>query len=256
MKTVTTRSRPRSSTVSFYTSAQRTRAAHARLLERMPRRMSDEDARERYRREKYGQPGVVDAWLAPRLSQNPNQDHARSQSLESQNQNQSRGISTNTMLARLEAGEAAGPDFADEVRCTVRVECIKAPSDGSFFVDDDTYVLHLTTAAAGAPRCLGLGQGPDDDTRASRTAELGKYQGFPESMDAPEWVRMLPSGKPVEFRTSAAAVAKVLERTAPWKQVLAQEGGPESSEMLGVIEQEDQPRVRYTHLEENEVLAG
>lgn len=117
MKTVTTRSRPRSSTVSFYASAQRTRAAHARLLERMPRRMSDEDARERYRREKYGQPGVVDAWLAARLSQN------QSQSLESQTQSPS-----DTTLARIgarQAGEAAGPDSEGEVRCTVRVECIK-----------------------------------------------------------------------------------------------------------------------------------
>lgn len=40
-------------------------------------------------------------------------------------------------------------------------------------------------------------------------------------MYAPEWVRLLPTGESVEFRASASAVAEVLERTAPWKEVLA-----------------------------------
>ena len=53
-------------------------------------------------------------------------------------------------------------------------------------------------------------------------------------MDAPEWVRMLPTGKPVVFRASAAAVAEILERTTPWKDVLAVSTFRSLSRFVGV----------------------
>ncbi|KAI1785528.1 hypothetical protein LXA43DRAFT_1065785 [Ganoderma leucocontextum] len=198
MKTVTARTRPRSSTVSYYAKSQR---------ERMPRRTSEADARERYRKQKYGQPGPVDAWLAARQSQN--QAQSQSQSLESQN--------TDGTLPRLGARQDRDAS-ADQVRCTAQVQCIKAPSDGTIFRDSDTFVLHLTTTTTGAARRLGQGDGVD--APGSRRVELGKYVGLPESLDAPEWVRC-PMGQPVEFQASAAAVAEVLRYTASWKEVMA-----------------------------------
>ena len=131
MKVTTTRSRPRSSTVSYSSNPRRTREVHARLQARLPRRMSDEDARERYRREKFGQLGPVDAWLVARLSQNRTQNQNQSQSLESQSSSTCRSI-----LPRLGPRQGGEASSADEVHCTVQVECIEVslPSSGFAFL--------------------------------------------------------------------------------------------------------------------------
>ena len=39
-------------------------------------------------------------------------------------------------------------------------------------------------------------------------------------MEAPEWMRQYHTGQPKEFWASAAAVADVLQHTAPWDEVL------------------------------------
>lgn len=39
---------------------------------------------------------------------------------------------------------------------------------------------------------------------------LGTYEGYPESLDAPQWTK-LPVGQPVVFRTSIAAVMDLLK---------------------------------------------
>ena len=107
----------------------------------------------------------------------------------------------------------------------------QAPSDpDSFFSDPDTLVLHLTTSAplplprtrrpiqttTGAVRRPG--SAPDGSAEGSNgpSIELGKYEGHPESLDAPQWAKLLPVGQPIEFRESAAGLAELLARAAPW----------------------------------------
>ncbi|EJF63279.1 hypothetical protein DICSQDRAFT_160497 [Dichomitus squalens LYAD-421 SS1] len=196
--------RPRSSTVS-YAPVRRTR---------MPRRRSEEEAEAQYRGEKkLGEPGLLDAWLAARLSQMPT------------TQTQLRGAERPDEDGYEDEGGGGKGRWGDEVHCTVQVQCIKAPNDpDSIFSDPDTFVLHLTTSSplsstrrpiqttTGAERRLGGTDGSD----RWRRIELGTYAGHPESLDAPPWTRLLPAGQVVEFRESAAGLAELLARAAPW----------------------------------------
>ena len=87
--------RPRSSMLSYLP------VCPIQMRSRMPRRRSEEDAEALYRKEKQlGQPGLLDAWLAARLSQN-------------QSQSLSMGA------------ERQGGDGSDEVHCMIQVQCIK-----------------------------------------------------------------------------------------------------------------------------------
>ncbi|KAI0770063.1 hypothetical protein C8Q74DRAFT_870014 [Fomes fomentarius] len=205
------------------------------LIARLPRRMSAEDAEEQYRREKFGIPGPIDTFLAAQMA---------------------RGVCCSP--GKVSNTDADTSDFSqdeDEVHCTVSVQRIKAPDDSdSIFMDPDTFVLHLTattttTATAPPPTPPRTPRATDTTAAASvswhpsrsqtpsqrqqqqssepgpgvRQVILGRYEGHPESLDAPEWTRLLPVGKPIVFRASAAAVAELLvhARAALWKDAMA-----------------------------------
>ncbi|KAI0715661.1 hypothetical protein C8T65DRAFT_142622 [Cerioporus squamosus] len=161
--------RARSSTITYF--------PHRRLRARLPRRMSDADVEEQYRKEKFGTPGPVDAWLAPRITQ---------------------GVYTSSDSD----SDLDSPLAPDEVPCTVHLQRVKAPEDepASIFADPDTFVLHLTTG----PHAL----------EPSQRVVLGTYTGHPESLDAPQWAQ-LPEGEPVVFRATVAAVMDILRYAAP-----------------------------------------
>ena len=100
----------------------------------------------------------------------------------------------------------------------------QAPSDPeSIFSDPDTFVLHLTTTvlpSTGRPIQTTIGAqwrlsgtlGQDD----GNGIELDKYAGHPESLDAPQWAKMLPAGQAIKFCESAEALTELLGRVAPW----------------------------------------
>ncbi|RDX53488.1 hypothetical protein OH76DRAFT_1399400 [Lentinus brumalis] len=143
---------------------------------RLPRRMSDEDAQEQYRKEHFGTPGPIDAWLTPRIG---NSVYASSDS----------------------ESNLDSPLTPDEVWCTVQLQRVKAPDEPEcIFADADMFVLHLTTG----PHAL----------EPSQRVVLGKYEGFPESLDAPQWAN-LPAGEPVVFRATVPAVMDLLRCAAP-----------------------------------------
>ncbi|TFK90522.1 hypothetical protein K466DRAFT_563473 [Polyporus arcularius HHB13444] len=158
----------RSSTVTSYLRPR----PHARL----PRRMSDEDAQEQYRKEHFGTPGPIDAWLTPRIGNS--------------------ACASSDSESHLDS-----PLAPDEVRCTVHLQRVKAPDEPEcIFADADTFVLHLTT---------GL-----HALEPSQRVVLGKYEGLPESLDAPQWAN-LPAGEPVVFRATVSAVMDLLRCVAP-----------------------------------------
>ncbi|TBU45538.1 hypothetical protein BD309DRAFT_955980 [Dichomitus squalens] len=141
--------------------------------------------------------------------------------------------------------------WGDEVHCTVQVQCIKAPNDpDSIFSDPDTFVLHLTTSSplsstrrpiqttTGAERRLGGTDGSD----RWRRIELGTYAGHPESLDAPPWTRLLPAGQVVEFRESAAGLAELLARAAPWNCEDAMTVSPPGRVMTPALDSEGKTR--------------
>ncbi|RPD62590.1 hypothetical protein L226DRAFT_532418 [Lentinus tigrinus ALCF2SS1-7] len=146
-----------------------------RPLERLPRRMSEEDVEEEYRKKKFGTPGPIDAWLAARIGQG-----------------------AHTSSSSDSDSDLDSPPASDEVRCTVQLQRVKAPDDDpeSIFADPDTFVLHLTTGSHAF--------------EPARRVVLGTYEGYPESLDAPQWAK-LPAGVPVVFRASIAAVTDLLK---------------------------------------------
>ena len=102
----------------------------------------------------------------------------------------------------------------------------QAPEDDTIFSDPDTFVLHLTTTRVSASRNSGASSDSDSDSTDSRPKPepvqrvvLGRYEGHPESLDAPQWTR-LPADEPVVFRDSAAAVADLLVRATLWKDAM------------------------------------
>ncbi|KAI0712419.1 hypothetical protein C8Q76DRAFT_485458 [Earliella scabrosa] len=172
--------------------------------QRLPRRVCCEDAEQAYRKEKLGAPNPVDVWLAARMA---------------------RGVCTETQSDG-SGSEYEEGDGEDEVRCTVLLQCIKAPEDDTIFSDPDTFVLHLTTTRVSASRNSGASSDSDSDSTDSKPKPepvqrvvLGRYEGHPESLDAPQWTR-LPSDEPVVFRDSAAAVADLLVRATLWKDAM------------------------------------
>ncbi|KAI0754777.1 hypothetical protein C8Q80DRAFT_1117378 [Daedaleopsis nitida] len=228
--------RRRSSTVSCFPFRPR---------ERLPRRRCEADAEEHYRKEKLGLPGPVDVWLAARMAQDhsihPNSDSdANADSDGGWPAATSRGDDEVLCTVQLQCIKA--PDDAD-----------------SIFSDPDTFLLHLTTMSVsrdgpdlrstssslnssttgGRCRTGDESDSPNTSTSPSesgseyeseeeteleseppvRRTVLGRYEGHPESLDAPQWTK-LPAGEPVVFRESAAAVADVLVRAALWNDCM------------------------------------
>lgn len=81
------------------------------------------------------------------------------------------------------------------------------PEPDDYFVDPDTFVLHLTVRSA--PR--GFQEGA---LQSERRIVLGQYTGDPADWDAPDWT-MLLAGKAVVFQENATVVANLIQRTGP-----------------------------------------
>ncbi|KAI9058541.1 hypothetical protein FKP32DRAFT_1597638 [Trametes sanguinea] len=135
-----------------------------KMLKRFPRVSAEErEARKQRLRQELGVPGPIDIWLAEKLNDD----------------------------AALNAANLA----PNEVRCTVYIQRIPFPDPHEYFMDDDTYILHLNVTSAWNVYDV----------------ELAKYDQSIHSLKAPDWVK-LPSGRTMVFRDSAAAVTELLHR--------------------------------------------
>ncbi|KAI0819226.1 hypothetical protein BC628DRAFT_1413826 [Trametes gibbosa] len=132
------------------------------------------ESRRRYRESK-GLPCAVDVWLASKLG-------------------------------RGDPDDLCSPLLPDEVQCSVYVSCISDPDPTGFFVDLDTYILHLTVKTA-------LRSAEESAIESERCVVLGQYQGLPRDWSAPDWMVLYGHGTKV-FRDSAATVAKIVQCTA------------------------------------------
>ncbi|KAI0947408.1 hypothetical protein AcV7_009845 [Taiwanofungus camphoratus] len=79
----------------------------------LPRRVSDEEARAKYRRDVLGLPGPIDVWITANI-------------------------------AHTGGAGSRCPLNADEVRCIVQMQCSEAEETDSNFSEPDTYALNLT----------------------------------------------------------------------------------------------------------------
>ncbi|KZT65840.1 hypothetical protein DAEQUDRAFT_497378 [Daedalea quercina L-15889] len=147
----------------------------------LPRRISEEEARADYRKVKLGMPGPVDSWIAAGAADG----------------------------YKIDSECPLGPD---EVQCTLQMQHVGAPSDNPYFSDPDTFVLYLTVTGA-------------VHVRGSRTAEasrrrivLDRYQGWSDSLEAPEWTRWA-SGQTTAFRQRKSSLADVV-RNALWEDAV------------------------------------
>ncbi|KAI8978729.1 hypothetical protein BD414DRAFT_494218 [Trametes punicea] len=150
---------------------------HCKKMLTRQKRVSTKQKEEHLRkaREKFGLPSPADIWLAAKLAQGT-------------------------------CADGATPLAPSEVTCTTCIERIPEPEPSKDWVDDDTFVLHLTIVSAARNFEEGCLQ-------SERRVVLGQYTGDPESIRAPDWVS-LPAGKAMVFRESAAAVSELLLRTS------------------------------------------
>ena len=165
----------------------------------LPRRMSEQEARTQYRKEKLGLPGPVDRWIA------------------------ASGANDYSVAS----GCPLGPD---EIQCLVQMQHIEvsrtdanppaapsdqpqAPADNPFFSDPDTFVLHLTVTGAAPAR------GSHSADASGRRVVLDRYVGWSDSLEAPEWTRWEP-GQTTAFRARKSSLADVV-RKALWEDAVA-----------------------------------
>ncbi|KAH9851760.1 hypothetical protein C2E23DRAFT_732292 [Lenzites betulinus] len=133
------------------------------------------ESRRKYR-ERIGLPSAVDVWLASKLG-------------------------------RVYPDAHSSPLLDDEVQCSVYVSHIPVPDPAGFFVDLDTFILHMTVKTA--PRS------PDESPLESeRCIMLGQYQGHPRDWSAPDWMKLHGQGTKV-FRDSVEAVVNLMQCPAP-----------------------------------------
>ncbi|EPT05346.1 hypothetical protein FOMPIDRAFT_1021597 [Fomitopsis schrenkii] len=155
--------------------------ATMKLQVSLPRRISEQEARAQYRKEKLGLPGPVDRWIAASAAND-------------------QGVASGCPL---------GPD---EVQCLVQMQHIEAPDDNPVFSDPDTFVLHLTVTGA-APFW-----GSNSADASSRRVVLDRYVGWNVSLEAPDWTRWEP-GQTSAFRTRKSSLADVV-RKALWEDAV------------------------------------
>ena len=165
----------------------------------LPRRISEEEARALYRKEKLGLPSPVDRWIAASTEND-------------------RSVASGCPL---------GPD---EVHCLVQMQLIEvsrtdanppaapsdqpqAPADNPFFSDPDTFVLHLTVTGAAPVR------GSHSADASGRRVVLDRYVGWSDSLEAPEWTRWEP-GQTIAFCARKSSLADVV-RKALWEDAVA-----------------------------------
>ncbi|CCL99747.1 uncharacterized protein FIBRA_01769 [Fibroporia radiculosa] len=82
------------------------------------------------------------------------------------------------------------PEHPDEVWCFVEMQHFKAPDSDNNFCDGDTYILYFTYS------------GPRE---SSGPLILDKYEGWSESLDAPNWSRW-PEGHRFSIRQHISKV--------------------------------------------------
>ncbi|OBZ68703.1 hypothetical protein A0H81_11244 [Grifola frondosa] len=138
---------------------------------RLPRRIYDEDAKAELRKRVHGLPGPVDNWISANRKKNGSSDVG--------------GVG--------------------ELRCTVQLEYIKAPDNGTIFKDPDHYILHFIIMDPSSVLPPAFGQG--------RRIVLGRFEGHSENLDAPDWTN-LPPGEMIVFHQSIASVAELLVHVA------------------------------------------
>ncbi|KAH9936485.1 uncharacterized protein B0H18DRAFT_323915 [Fomitopsis serialis] len=147
----------------------------------LPRRLSDAEARAQYRKERLGLPGPVDSWIAASAAD----DYS------------------------IDSGCSLEPE---EVQCALQMQQFEAPDDNTDFSDPDTFVLYLTVTGAALLR-------ESHSVEACRRVVLDRYQGWSDSLDAPEWTRRKP-GQTTMFRQRKSSLADVV-RKALWEDAVA-----------------------------------
>ncbi|KAH9841684.1 uncharacterized protein C8Q71DRAFT_343793 [Rhodofomes roseus] len=149
----------------------------------LPHRLSDEEARAKYRRERLGLPGPVDRWIA-----------------------------ASTVTSDDCSIDPGCPLAPDEVQCTLQMQRIEAPDDNPDFSDPDTFVLYLTVTGAAHQRA-------SHSVDASHRIVLDRYEGWCDSLEAPDWTKWA-SGQPTVFRQRKSSLADVV-RNALWEDAVA-----------------------------------
>jgi len=143
--------------------------------------MSEAEARANYRKEVLCLPGPIDKWISASVADNVGAD-------------------------------SQCPLAPDEVRCTIQMQRVEASDEDGDFGDGDTFVLYLTIAGSSrssAPHAL----------ESSNRIILEKYQGWNDSLDAPDWSKWTP-GHTVVFRQSRAKLTKIM-RAVLWEDEIA-----------------------------------
>ncbi|KAI0344477.1 hypothetical protein BDW22DRAFT_1354524 [Trametopsis cervina] len=143
----------------------------------IPRRMSDDERREKDRRQRY-KAGAIDCWLCINASDT---------------------YDSSTILE-------------EEVLCSVQLEYVPTLGDDGGFIDPDTYTLYLTIATprpSSETESLGALQ-------VHPRVVLETYRGWKENIDAPDWTRRKP-GRELVFRQSRKDLSLLLSRVASQK---------------------------------------
>lgn len=117
--------RARSSTITYFTR----RGPH----ERLPRRMSEEDVEEEYRKKKFGTPGPIDAWLAAWIR---------------------KGAGTSSSLDS--DSDLDSPLAPDEVRCIVHLQRLKVSLEVSLIDTSNPLLYRQNDAQSSAPHSSSL----------------------------------------------------------------------------------------------------
>ncbi|KAL6303879.1 hypothetical protein BKA93DRAFT_826291 [Sparassis latifolia] len=158
------------------------------------RRLSREEERLRYRREVLCLPGPIDAWIQANTS--------------------------SSTCARARSGSGSGSDprcplAAEEVCCMLQMQRTRppAPADGGVFEDPETFTLYLALAGP-------AGTGDHPSIVRSRRMVLQTYEGWPESLDAPDWAAWRP-GQTVTFRQRRVNVAAFLRAAVRSEDIIA-----------------------------------
>ncbi|KAI0695292.1 hypothetical protein BC835DRAFT_1414920 [Cytidiella melzeri] len=145
-----------------------------------PRRIDDSDRREKIRRAKYPS-GAIDCWLCAKSPDTVDPD---------------------TRLAE------------EEVLCTVHLEYTPNPDTDPNFDNGGVYTLYLGVATSGdattPPPCRTNNPGV---SQMHPRIVLGKYEGWKEFIEAPDWTKRKP-GRELVFRESRTDLAVVLSRVA------------------------------------------
>lgn len=110
-------------------------------------------------------------------------------------------------LRQSHPGKSLSVSIPHRCRTLTDIDAEQVPDPAGFFVDLDTFILHMTVKTA--PRS------PDESPLESeRCVVLGQYQGHPRDWSAPDWMKLHGQGTKV-FRDSVEAVINLMQCPAP-----------------------------------------